>query len=66
MVCNIDCILLNNRCQKKNIVSKIEYVQRYALLLILITVLEENGNKIISWEVSSNLLNLKGLFCIKY
>jgi len=43
---------------------KVQYVQRYAILLI--SIIEENGNKIISWEVSSDYLNLKGLFCIKY
>lgn len=49
------------RKHTKNI-SKIQGLQRHAVLLRLIAVLEENRNKMISWEISSNLLNLRDYF----
>lgn len=51
----------------RNCASKIQYVPRYAgsVILMLLAVLEVNGNQVISWQVFSNILNLKGLFCIQ-
>lgn len=50
----------------RNRASKIQYVPRYAITLMLLTILEVNGNQVVSWQVFSDILNLKGLFCIQY
>lgn len=50
---------------RRNSALKIQYVPRYAVILMLLAIFEVNGNQVIFWQIFSNILNLKGLFCMQ-